>query len=115
MSCCSFNIKSNSPTFEGNWCAKVLIVDVSYNFKGQTFEQKTYYNGVQIGGTRGTIASYDIKRIYINQLQIFSGGIWRPSSLVYYFEYFKLENNSEYLAISPSFSIDDLIEMSPCN
>jgi hypothetical protein len=76
----------------------------------------TFLEGKRIGGSRGSISAVTDKLILINQSEIFAHGLYMEEPREYSFEYFTDPKiGDSYLAISPSFSSGDLIEMIRCS
>jgi hypothetical protein len=116
--CSSFHksVEQKVDPVQGDWCTHILVIDAVYSFKGKSFEQMTFLEGKRIGGSRGSISAVTDKLILINQSEIFAHGLYMEEPREYSFEYFTDPKiGDSYLAISPSFSSGDLIEMIRCS
>lgn len=101
---------------QGDWCTHILVIDAVYSFQDKSFEQMTFLEGKRIGGSRGMITGVTDKLILIQQSEIFAHGLYMEEPRDYSFEYFTDPKIGDaYLAISPSFSSGDLIEMIRCS
>ena len=102
--------------YVGRWCGPVIIVYVEFDFKVNSFEERTYAsNNIQVGGTRGEFQLIgDAMHIHRTSEYRYDfdklSGAWYPDEKNYVMRYM-IQKDTIYL--SPDTS-DLIMELKQC-